>query len=64
MNKINEKKVEYKGPFAKELQEIRSMGFISQSTEIIIALLSSIAKEKRDKINLVDWVVNKLIEKK
>jgi len=55
----------YQGPFAKELKEIRSMGFNSQSTEIIISLLSSAAKEKKNINNKdqgVQWVVNKLIE--
>jgi len=59
---IEEKKIEYKGPFAKELKEIRGMGFTSQSTEILVSLFSSAAKEKQGKINLVDWVVNKLIK--
>jgi len=58
----------YQGPFAKELKEIRNMGFTSQSTEIIISLLSSAVKEtknknkKNDNNAVVQWVVSKLIE--
>jgi len=53
----------YQGPFAKELKEIRSMGFNSQSTEMIISLLSSAVKEKKNQNDQgVQWVVSKLIE--
>jgi len=53
----------YQGPFAKELKEIRNMGFKSQSTEIIISLLSSAVKDKKNQHDQgVQWVVSKLIE--
>jgi len=54
----------YQGPFAKQLKEIRNMGFNSQSTEVIISLLSSAVKDKKNQNDQgVQWVVNKLIEK-
>jgi len=60
-DEVKKEEVQYTGPFAAELKQIRGMGF-SQPAETVIGLLSAAMTERRGKISPVDWVVHKLIE--